>query len=138
MFRVIIKGLTINYLDCPANGLAAVDWRMANNVPRRPDRWANNISFHEFESEVVCRMFAGKLDDDADLVFRDCTLSLPVDLVGKLDEVKFERLTHPSLDDTEAIVLLLEAGLGVKRLLKEEPCSTGEPSSAPSSLATEA
>lgn len=66
MFKIMIYKVTVLYADCPASGLAAVDWRRARGLAERPDNLAGTFDPDVFIDEPLCR--AGKLDVDANLV----------------------------------------------------------------------
>jgi len=78
MFGLHITRITLRYADCPVNGLPAVDWRRARNLTQQPDNVAGVFDPYKFDDEALCRYRPELLDEDADLVIEDRSMSLAI------------------------------------------------------------
>lgn len=68
MFKVNID-MSLNIQDCPASGLAAVDFRTAHGLPPAPTNEVR-VKYAADADEVLCRVLFWAVNDDADLILQ--------------------------------------------------------------------
>jgi hypothetical protein len=71
VFKVDID-ISLKVKDCPADGLAAVDFRVAHGLPPAPTREVR-VKYAADSDEPICRALFWMLNDDADLVVKTGT-----------------------------------------------------------------
>lgn len=108
-----LNGLNMILDGCPTDGLAAIDWRIANGLPGEP---TNRVVLSvDIVSATLARKYASRLNSDAALTITDCTGHTAQICIPYLSPVpaKIALGILKSRSDEDAVASLIDHCLGL-------------------------